>query len=148
MIANNPNQAPKGYDRLPLSWYQATTQRLKDKAKQQGADAILLQHDVNLVYFTGCIRGSGQRTTWAFFPVEEKDTVYWYAPRIDRELINSWWATEFEYYFCYPHARGGFPDKGQVVKGENARLIRLVIRKTTIQRPCRANHSHRYLAHK
>ena len=118
-----PEPAPKGYDRLPLSWYQATTQRLKDKVKEKGADAILLQHDVNLVYFTGCIRGSGQRTTWAFFPVEEKDTIYWYAPSIDRELITSWWSTDFQYYFCYPHARGGFPNKGQVVRGERVGLF-------------------------
>ncbi len=120
---DQPEPAPKGYDRLPLSWYHQTTQRLKDKVKAMGADAVLLQHDVNLVYFTGCFRGSGQRTTWALFPVGEKDTVYWFATGIDRELITSWWATDFEYYFCYPHARGGFPNKGQNVKGETVNLF-------------------------
>ncbi len=120
---NQPEPAPLGYDRLPLSWYHGTVQRLKNKVSAMGVDAILLQNDVNLVYFTGCFRGSGQRTTWALFPVSEKDTVHWFAPGIDRELINSWWATSFDYYFCYPHARGGFPNKGEVVAGERVELF-------------------------
>ena len=113
-----PEPAPMGYDRLPLDWYQAATRRLKEKVAEKGVDAVLLSTDTNMVYFTGCFRGSGERSTWAFFPVNEVDTVYWFAPGIDRELIQSWWCTEFEYYFCYPHAEGGFPNRGQVVKGD------------------------------
>ncbi len=116
--AGQPEPSPIGYDRLPLDWYQATTQRLKEKVAEKGIDAILLSTDRNMVYFSGCFRGSGERSTWAFFPVQEKDTIYWYAPGIDRDLITSWWCTENEYYFCYPHAEGGFPNKGQVVKGD------------------------------
>lgn len=118
LLVNNrvhPDPAPLGYDRLPLDWYKATVQRLKDKLK--GVDAILLENDLNKVYFSGCFRNSGERTTWVMFPTKEKDTAYWYGPAIDRDLITSWWCTELEYYFCYPHAEGGFPNKGQVVKG-------------------------------
>ena len=68
----HPDPAPVGYDRLPLSWYQQTVQRLKDKLA--GVDAILLENDKNKVYFTGCFRGSGERTTWVFFPTSETDT--------------------------------------------------------------------------
>ena len=99
-----PDPAPLGYDRLPLSWYEATTTRLKDRLKPLGIDAIVLQRDVNLVYFSGCFRGSGERTTWCMFPMDEKDTAYWFSPGIDRDLIGSWWCTENTYYFCYPHA--------------------------------------------
>lgn len=112
-----PEPAPTGYDRLPLSWYQATTQRLKDRLSPLGIDAIVLQRDANAVYFSGCFRGSGERTTWLMFPMKEKDTAYWFSPGIDRDLITSWWCTENEYYFCYPHAEGGFPNKGNVSTG-------------------------------
>ena len=113
----HPTPAPKGVDRLPLSWYQATTRRLKERLKSEGIDAIVLQRDVNLVYFSGCFRGSGERTTWAMFRMDEEDTAYWFSPGIDRDLITSWWCTENEYYFCYPHAAGGFPNKGEVKTG-------------------------------
>ena len=112
-----PAPAPKGYDRLPLDWYKATTQRLKDRLKDDDIDAIVLQRDANALYYSGCFRGSGERTTWVMFPMDEKDTAYWFSPGIDRDLITSWWCTEFEYYFCYPHAAGGFPNKGQVKTG-------------------------------
>ncbi len=79
------------------------------------------------MYFTGCFRRSGERSTWTFFPVNEQDTVYWYSPGIDRDLITSWWCTENEYYFCYPHAEGGFPNKGQVVRGERVDLWEWVL---------------------
>ena len=112
-----PEPAPLGYDRLPLEWYQATTQRLKDRVKPEGVDAILLQRDVNAVYYSGSFRGSGERTTWLMFLVDEADTAYWFSPGLDRDLITSWWCTENEYYFCFPHAAGGFPNRGDVVTG-------------------------------
>lgn len=112
--ARHPRPAPLGTDRLPLAWYKARSQVLRDTARARGADVVLLQSDVNLVYFTGCFRSSGERTTWALMPVNERDTVYWYSPAIDRDLITSWWATENQYYFCYPHAEGGFPNRGEL----------------------------------
>jgi Xaa-Pro aminopeptidase len=51
------------------------------------------------------------------FKADEVDTAYWFSPGIDRDLITSWWCTENEYYFCYPHAAGGFPNKGKVKTG-------------------------------
>ena len=75
---NHPQPAPKGYDRLPLSWYQSRVQQLKEKLMTDNVDAILLEKDVNKVYFSGCFRGSGERSTWVFFPVKEKDAAYWY----------------------------------------------------------------------
>ena len=126
LLLQNPNQpepAPKGYDRLPLEWYKNTVKKLKQKIEAKGIDAILLESDLNKVYFTGCFRGSGERSTWAFFPVKEEDTIYWFSPGLDRDLITSWWCTENEYYFCYPHAEGGFPNKGQVVRGKQVDLF-------------------------
>lgn len=124
---HHPTPAPVGVDRLPLAWYQAQSRRLREQARERGVDAVLLQGDVNLVYFTGCFRGSGERTTWALLPVNEADTVYWFSPAIDRDLITSWWCTENEYYFCYPHADGGFPNRGELARGKRVDLWEWVL---------------------
>ena len=120
---DQPEPAPLGYDRLPLEWHQSRTRRLKELVAERSVDAILLRSDQNQVYFTGCFRRSGERSTWAVFPVDEVDTVYWYAPGIDRDLMTTWWSTEFEYYFCYPHAEGGFPNRGELARGNRVDLF-------------------------
>tara|TARA_Y100000588_G_scaffold264325_1_gene279079 strand:- start:6976 stop:8190 length:1215 start_codon:yes stop_codon:yes gene_type:complete len=99
------------------------TRTLKERLANLRVEAILLNSDQNIVYFTGCFRGSGERPTWSLLPTQEEDTVYWYSPGIDRDLIESWWSTENEYYFGYPHAEGGFPNRGQVVQGPNVDLF-------------------------
>ena len=125
LLVDNPDHvepAAVGYDRLPLEWHQARARLLKERAGELGADAIVLQRDPNIVYFTGCFRSSGERTTRVLFRLDEEDTAYWYSPGIDRELITSWWSTENEYYFCYPHAEGGFPNRGELTQGERVDL--------------------------
>ena len=71
--AHQPEPAAVGYDRLPLAWYKAAAGRLREAAARKGLDAVLLQTDHNIVYFTGCFRGSGERTTWLLLPVKEPD---------------------------------------------------------------------------
>ncbi|HXV62348.1 MAG TPA: M24 family metallopeptidase [Vicinamibacteria bacterium] len=121
--SDHPTPAPLGVDRLPLEWHQGRTRILKERAAERGVDAVLLSSDQNMVYFTGCFRQSGERSTWVLFPVEETDTVYWYSPGIDRDLVTTWWATENEYYFCYPHAEGGFPNRGELKRGNRVDLF-------------------------
>ena len=99
------------------------TRTLKERLANLRVEAILLNSDQNIVYFTGCFRGSGERPTWSLLPTQEKDSVYWYSPGIDRDLIESWWSTENEYYFGYPLAEGGFPNRGQVVQGPTIDLF-------------------------
>ncbi|MFQ5704221.1 MAG: M24 family metallopeptidase [Gemmatimonadales bacterium] len=126
LLEHNPDHvepAPKGYDRLPLEWHQARTRLLKERVTELGASVILLGSDQNQVYYTGCFRRSGERSTWVVFPVEERDTVYWYSPGIDRDLITSWWATENEYYFGYPHAEGAYPNLGKLPEGPTVDLF-------------------------
>jgi len=115
--------APMGYDRLPLEWHQQRARVLKERVRNQRVSAIVLSSDQNMVYYTGCFRGSGERSTWVLFRTDEEDTVYWYSPGIDRDLVTTWWATENEYYFCYPHAEGGFPNRGEVVQGPRVDLF-------------------------
>ncbi len=119
--------APLGYDRLPLTWHQERVRTLKARLGERGFNAVVMGNDQNMVYFTGCFRGSGERSTWAVFPADEDDAVYWYSPGIDRDLLESWWCTENEYYFCYPHAEGGFPNRGQVVQGPTVDLFQWLL---------------------
>ena len=115
LLQPNPDHltpAPVGYDRLPLEWHQERARALKERLADRGVGAIVLSNDQNAVYYTGCFRGSGERSTWAVFLTDEEDTLYWYSPGIDRDLIEAWWSTENEYYFGYPHAEGGFPNRG------------------------------------
>ncbi|MFO8173288.1 MAG: hypothetical protein R6T96_03325, partial [Longimicrobiales bacterium] len=126
LLQRDPDQvepAPQGYDRLPLQWHQERARTLKARVVDGGLSAILISNDQNAVYYTGCFRGSGERSTWALFRMDEEDTVYWYSPGIDRDLIESWWCTENEYYFGYPHAEGGFPNRGQVIQGPRVDLF-------------------------
>ena len=118
-----PEPSPLGLDRLPLEWHQDRTRLLKEKAAERGVDALLLRSDQNQVYVTGCFRQSGERSTWVVLPLDEKDTAHWYSPAIDRDLINSWWATSNENYFCYPHAAGGFPNRGELARGKRVDLF-------------------------
>ena len=130
LLSRDPDQvepAPLGYDRLPLEWHKERARTLKGRLADRAVDAILLSRDQNAVYYTGCFRGSGERSTWTLFPVDEDDTVYWYAPGIDRDLIESWWCTENEYYFGYPHAEGGFPNRSRVVQGPRVDLFRWML---------------------
>jgi Xaa-Pro aminopeptidase len=126
LLSSDPDHvqpAPLGYDRLPLGWHQERARILKERAGEQGAHAVLLTSDQNAVYYTGCFRRSGERSTWVLFLTDEADTVYWYSPAIDRDLVESWWSTENEYYFGYPHAEGGFPNRGEVVQGARVDLF-------------------------
>lgn len=52
-VPDQPEPAPVGVDRLPLSWYKATVKRLKEKAAEKGIDVIVLADQWNMVYFTG-----------------------------------------------------------------------------------------------
>jgi Xaa-Pro aminopeptidase len=131
LLLKNPAQpepAPPGFDRLPLAWNQRRVRDLKDKVAARGVDAILFRTDANIIYFSGCFRSSGERPTWVLFPGNEKDTIYWYSPGIDRDLISSWWSTENEFYFCFPHAEGGFPNRGLLAKGTPVDLFVWMLR--------------------
>ena len=119
---DHPAPAPVGVDRLPLSWYKNTVQRLKDKAVAKGVDAIVLEDAWNMTYFTGNFMTKTERPCWVVFPAKE-DAIYWYTPGLDNELVKSWWSTEMDYYYDFPHAKGGYPDQGKVVKGNTVELF-------------------------
>lgn len=119
---NHPKAAPLNYDRLPLSWYKNTVRRLKDKVAAKGIEAIVLEDSWNMTYFTGNFMTKTERPCWVVFPVKE-DSIFWYSPGLDNELVKSWWCTEMDYYYDFPHAKGGYPDKGSVIKWNTVDLF-------------------------
>ncbi|MGD9345206.1 MAG: M24 family metallopeptidase [Candidatus Aminicenantes bacterium] len=123
LLIENPDH-PKAatVDRLPLEWYKKTVARLREKAGERGVDAIVLQGRWNLVYFTGLFHSTTERPFYAVIPVEE-DTLYWYHPGLDRDLVKSWWSTDNAYYFDYLHAEGGYPNLGMLDIGHRVDLF-------------------------
>jgi Xaa-Pro aminopeptidase len=123
LLTQDPDRPePATYDRLPLSWYKKTAQRLKDRVAEKGVDAVLLQSRWNLIYFTGLFHTSTERPFSALFPVAE-DSLFWFHPKLDDDLVTTWWSTDNEYYFDYLHAEGGFPDQGKAVQGQMVDLF-------------------------
>ncbi|MGQ9800518.1 MAG: M24 family metallopeptidase [Candidatus Saccharicenans sp.] len=122
LVPNPDHPVPATFDRLPLSWYQATAARLRQKAGERGLKAIVLQNTWNIIYFTGLFHTSTERPFYAVFPVEE-DALYWYHPGLDRDLVTSWWSTGNEYYFDFLHSEGGYPEKGQIIVGQTVDLF-------------------------
>ncbi|MDP2916069.1 MAG: M24 family metallopeptidase [Candidatus Aminicenantes bacterium] len=119
---DHPAPVPPGVDRLPLTWYKNTVKRLKSIAANNGIDVIVLEDSWNLTYFTGNFMTKTERPVWAVLPVNE-EAVIWYSPGLDNELVRSWWCTEMNYYYDFPHADGGYPDQGKVVKGHTVDLL-------------------------
>ena len=122
LITNPDHPQPATYDRLPLSWYKNTVNRLKEKVAERGVDAIVIGDSWNMTYFSGNFMTVTERPCWVVFPVKE-DAIFWYSPGLDRDLVKSWWCTENEYYYDYPHAEGGYPDQGKVVMGHTVDLF-------------------------
>jgi Xaa-Pro dipeptidase len=122
LVTNPDHPIPATYDRLPLEWYKQTVKRLQVKLEALGLDGILIRDRWNIIYFTGLFHTTTERPFGCFIPTNEL-AVYWYHPGLDREIINSWWGKEPEYYFDYPHVEGGFPDKGEVVVGPPVDLL-------------------------
>ena len=65
---DHPTPSPKGYDRLPLEWYQKRVQTLKENLSKNKFDAILLESDVNKVYFSGCFEAAVNEQRGSYFP--------------------------------------------------------------------------------
>jgi Xaa-Pro dipeptidase len=116
-----PEPAPLGTDRLPLAWYQAQSETLKQRLAH--VDAILLTTKANQIYFTGCFRGGDSRRSWVLLPSREANATHWFIPRIDLELVQAWWATSTTTYFCDPHAADGHPNEGRVTPGHRVDLF-------------------------
>jgi len=87
--------------RLSESWYRRTMGRLRSELAERGLDGIILADQWNITYFTGLFHSSTERPYWVFIPVEGEPTIFY--PGLDRDLVESWWIEDREWYFDYPH---------------------------------------------
>ncbi len=110
--------------RLPESWYRNTVKRLQAKLSEKGLDGVILKDRWNLIYFSGLFHTSTERPFWLFIPTKGDPTFF--APGLDRDLIESWWIKDYEWYFDFPHA-GEF-NKNQYRAGPKVDLMQWMLR--------------------
>ncbi len=118
---------PANFDRLPLEWHKNRAKLLREKLADDGRDGILLTDRWNIIYFTGLWHTTTERLVWVFLPVKSSDPVWFYSA-LDRDLVKSWWHTDSEMYFDFPHADGAFPNEGKVQMGAKVDLAEWVFK--------------------
>jgi Xaa-Pro dipeptidase len=117
---------PATFDRLPLEWHKQQAKKLQDKLSEDGCDGILLTDRWNIIYFTGLWHTTTERLMQVFLPA--KGDPVWFNAALDRDLVKSWWYTDGEMYFDWPHAEGAFPNEGKVQMGPKVDLFEWVLK--------------------
>jgi Xaa-Pro dipeptidase len=118
---------PATFDRLPLEWHKQRAKKLQEKLAEDGCDGILLTDRWNIIYFTGLWHTTTERLVQVFLPAKGSDPV-WFNAALDRDLVKSWWYTDGEMYFDWPHAEGAFPNEGKVQMGAQVDLFEWVLK--------------------
>lgn len=116
LVRNPDHPEPSDLDKMPLEWHKGRARVLQQRAGEKGVDLIWLSDPRNVQYFTGLFAATTERPFAAFIPADEL-RVHFYYPGLDRDLVDTWWHDESEYYFDYPHAEGAFPHQGTVHMG-------------------------------
>src|SRR5215470_2805686 len=117
---------PATVDRMPLEWHKQRAKLLQEKLAEDGRDGILLTDRWNIIYFTGLWHTTTERLVQTFLPV--KGEPVWFYAALDRDLVKSWWYSDGEMYFDFPHADGAFPQEGKVQMGAKVDLNEFVFK--------------------
>src|SRR5437879_4452395 len=117
---------PATYDRLALEWHKQRAKLLQEKLAQDSRDGILLTDRWNIIYFTGLWHTTTERLVQVFLPT--KGDPVWFYGALDRDLVKTWWNTDNEMYFDFPHADGAFPNDGKVQMGAKVDLSEWVFK--------------------
>lgn len=97
-----PEMAPlKPPFRLSENWYRQTIQRLQQKMDENGLDGMVFRDRWNIIYLSGLFHSTTERPFWLFVPKTGEPAIF--GPGLDRDLVNTWWIRDFEWYFDYPH---------------------------------------------
>jgi len=123
LVDNAAHPQPATIDRLPLEWHKGRVKVLQKKLGEKGLDGILITDRWNIIYYTGLFHSTTERPFACFIPTD-KMAIHWFYPGLDLELVKSWWITDGEYYFDYPHADGAYPDQGTVDIGPPVDLVK------------------------
>ncbi|HXE91129.1 MAG TPA: Xaa-Pro peptidase family protein [Terriglobales bacterium] len=87
--------------RLPAEWYQATTRRFQQKLVEQKLDGAVITSSDNIQYLTGAFATTTERAIWLFVPAKGDPAIFY--PGLDRDLWQTWWIKDGEWYFDYHH---------------------------------------------
>jgi len=113
---------PATFDRMPLEWHQGRLKILQERLRERSYAGLLLRDRWNIIYFTGLYFTTTERPFYVYLPADRLAAI-WFYPSLDRDLVSSWWATEAESYFDFPHADGAFPNEGRVQQGASVDLF-------------------------
>ena len=123
LVNNTDPPKPSTIDRLPLEWHKGRVKVLQQKLGEKGLDGILITDRWNLIYYTGLFHSTTERPFSCFIPTD-KMAIHWFYPGLDLEIVKSWWITDGEYYYDYPHHDGAYPDQGKVSIGPPVDLVK------------------------
>jgi len=113
-------------DRLPLEWHKQRVEKLRAKLAEAGYEGILLRDRWNIIYFTGLWHTTTERLVNVFIPLKEEPV--WFNAALDRDLVKTWWYSDGEMYFDWPHADGAFPNEGKVQMGAQVDLTEWMLK--------------------
>ncbi len=91
--------------RLPAEWHQATTRRFQQKLAEKKLDGAVIWSTDNIQYLTGAFATTTERSIWLFVPAQGEPAIFY--PGLDRDLWQTWWVKDGEWYFDYHH-HGGY----------------------------------------
>ncbi len=91
--------------RLPVEWYRAAVGRLQAKLREQKLGGALSTNGLNHNYFTGYFLTQTERPMWLWVPATGEPAFF--HPGLDRDLAETWWIKDHEWYFDFLHV-GGF----------------------------------------
>jgi Xaa-Pro dipeptidase len=117
---------PSTLDRLPLEWHKQRAKLLQQKLTEDSVDGILLTDRWNIIYFTGLWHTTTERLFQAFLPT--KGEPVWFTAALDRDLVKTWWYSDGDMYFDFPHADGAFPNDSKVQMGAKVDLFEWVLK--------------------
>jgi Xaa-Pro aminopeptidase len=87
--------------RLPADWYRATTARFQKQLAAKNLSAAVISDRQNLNYLTGAFAITTERPIWLLVPAKGDPAIF--HPGLDRDLWDSWWIRDRQWYFDYPH---------------------------------------------
>ena len=114
--------APTKADQLTLDWHKARFAALFDAVADQGVQSILLRNVNNTAYFTGIQVFASERPQ-AVLKNRDDAGPWVFHPTHYTEILKTSWVDGSKEYFDFPHAAGGFPNRGQVVAGPSVDLF-------------------------
>lgn len=87
--------------RLTEDWYRQNMARFQARLAERGLDGMLLENVWNIIYLSGMFHSKTERPFWLFVPAEGAPTFF--HPALDKDLVETWWTNQGEWYFDYPH---------------------------------------------